>query len=52
MSGLHVWFDEWVIRPGDDIHLVIEGGMEAARKPVFCLYPANRLGHSRFVSHR
>ena len=30
-AGLRVWFDEWVIRPGDDIYLAIEDGLEAAR---------------------
>lgn len=30
-AGLRVWFDEWVIRPGDDIYLAIERGLEAAR---------------------
>ena len=30
-AGLRVWFDEWVIRAGDDIYLAIEDGLEAAR---------------------
>ena len=30
-AGLRVWFDEWVIKPGDDIYLAIERGLEAAR---------------------
>ena len=30
-AGVRVWFDEWVIRPGDDIYLSIERGLEAAR---------------------
>jgi hypothetical protein len=23
-EGLRVWFDEWVVRPGDDIYLAVE----------------------------
>ncbi len=36
-AGLRVWFDEWVIKPGDDIYLAIERGLEAARVQVLCL---------------
>lgn len=36
-AGLRVWFDEWVIKPGDDIYLAIERGLEAARAQVLCL---------------
>lgn len=39
-AGLRVWFDEWVLRPGDDIYLSIERGLEAARVQVLCLSPA------------
>jgi len=39
-AGLRVWFDEWVIKPGDDIYLSIERGLEAARVQVLCLSPA------------
>ena len=39
-AGLRVWFDEWVIEPGDDIYLAIERGLEAARVQVLCLSPA------------
>lgn len=35
--GLRVWYDEWVIRPGDNIFLAIERGLEAARVQVLCL---------------
>jgi hypothetical protein len=38
-QGLRVWFDEWVIKPGDDIYLTIENGLEAARTQVLCLSP-------------
>jgi hypothetical protein len=39
-AGLRVWFDEWVIRPGDDVYLTIERGLGAARTLVLCLSPA------------
>ncbi|CAA7617228.1 TIR domain-containing protein [Magnetospirillum sp. UT-4] len=39
-AGLKIWFDEWVIRPGDDIYLAIERGLEAARVQVLCLSQA------------
>ncbi|HEX3530270.1 MAG TPA: toll/interleukin-1 receptor domain-containing protein [Thermoanaerobaculia bacterium] len=39
-AGLRVWFDEWVIKPGDDIYLAIESGLEAARVQVLCLSQA------------
>lgn len=40
IAGLRVWFDEWVLKPGDDIYLAIERGLEAARAQVLCLSPA------------
>jgi len=39
-AGLRVWFDEWVIRGGDDIYLAVERGLEAARVQVLCLSAA------------
>ena len=39
-AGVRVWFDAWIIRPGDDIYLAIEHGLEAARTLVLCLSPA------------
>lgn len=33
-AGLRVWFDAWVIKPGDDIYLAIERGLAAARVQV------------------
>src|SRR5581483_3563807 len=39
-ARLRVWFDEWIIKPGDDIYLAIEHGLEAARVQVLCLSPA------------
>ncbi|HYI13289.1 MAG TPA: toll/interleukin-1 receptor domain-containing protein [Thermoanaerobaculia bacterium] len=38
-AGLRVWFDDWVVKPGDDIYLAIERGLEAARVQVLCLSP-------------
>lgn len=37
---LRVWFDDWIIKPGDDIYLAIERGLAAARVQVLCLSPA------------
>jgi hypothetical protein len=39
-AGLSVWFDEWIIKPGDDIYLAIEKGLEASRTLVLCMSPA------------
>lgn len=39
-AGVRVWFDAWVIKPGDDIYLAIERGLEAARVQVLCLSDA------------
>ena len=39
-AGLQVWLDDWVIKPGDDIYLAIERGLESARVQVLCLSPA------------
>lgn len=39
-AGLRVWLDDWVIKPGDDIYLAVERGLEAARVQVLCLSPA------------
>ncbi len=38
-AGLRVWFDEWIVKPGDDIYLAIEHGLVAARVQVLCLSP-------------
>ena len=40
-AGLRVWFDEWTLKPGDDIYMAIERGLEAARAQVLCLSPAS-----------
>jgi len=39
-AGLRVWFDEWVIQPGDDIYLGVERGLATSRTLVLCLSPA------------
>jgi hypothetical protein len=39
VAGLRVWFDEWLIRPGDDIYLAVERGLEGSRVLVLCLSP-------------
>ncbi|HEX3532773.1 MAG TPA: TIR domain-containing protein [Gemmatimonadaceae bacterium] len=39
-AGLQVWFDDWMIKPGDDVFLAIERGLEATRVQVLCLSPA------------
>ena len=36
-SGLRVWFDEWIIQPGDDIYLTIERGLGVSRTLILCL---------------
>lgn len=38
--GLRVWFDEWIIKAGDDRDLAIERGLEKSRVQVLCLSPA------------
>ncbi len=35
--GLRVWFDEWIIRPGDDIFLKIEYGLATSRTLLLCI---------------
>ena len=44
--GLHVWFDEWEIRPGDSIAAKIEEGLERSRVLVLCM-SANAFGEDR-----
>ena len=36
-DGLQVWFDEWVLRPGDSIPAKIEDGLENSRVLVLCM---------------
>ena len=42
-AGLRVWFDEWLIRPGDLISAKIEEGLEYAAVLLFCM-SANAFG--------
>ena len=42
-DGLKVWFDEWIIKPGDSIPAKIEDGLEQSRLLVLCL-SANAVG--------
>ena len=36
-NGLKVWFDEWVLKPGDNIPAKIENGLEHSRVLVLCM---------------
>ena len=36
-EGLKVWFDEWVIEPGEDIYLAIEHGLQQSHTLILCL---------------
>jgi hypothetical protein len=42
-DGLKVWFDEWVLKPGDSIPAKIEAGLEHSRVLVLCT-SANAFG--------
>ncbi|MEB3242123.1 MAG: TIR domain-containing protein, partial [Cyanobacteriota bacterium] len=42
-AGLRVWFDEWIIKPGDLIPAKIEEGLEHAAVLLFCM-SANAFG--------
>jgi hypothetical protein len=37
---VRVWFDEWVIKPGDDVYLAIERGLQETRTQLLCLSSA------------
>jgi len=43
VDGLRVWFDEWEIKPGDNIPAKIEEGLEHSRVLVLCM-SANAFG--------
>ncbi|MFM6127918.1 MAG: toll/interleukin-1 receptor domain-containing protein, partial [Sphaerospermopsis kisseleviana] len=36
-AGLRVWFDEWIIKPGDPISVKIEEGLEHSAVLLFCM---------------
>ena len=38
-AGLRVWYDDWAVKPGDQIFLAVENGLQAARVLVLCLSP-------------
>ena len=42
-DGLRVWFDEWVLKPGDSIPSRIDEGLERSRVLVLCM-SANAFG--------
>ncbi len=42
-DGVKVWFDEWVLKPGDSIPAKIEEELERSRVLVFCM-SANAFG--------
>src|ERR1041384_7118909 len=42
-DGLRVWFDEWVVKPGDSIPAKVEDGLENSRVLVLCM-SANAFG--------
>jgi small GTP-binding protein len=42
-SGLLVWFDEWLIKPGDHIATAIDEGLEQSAMLLFCM-SANAFG--------
>ncbi|MDZ4404567.1 toll/interleukin-1 receptor domain-containing protein [Prosthecobacter sp.] len=42
-DGGKVWFDEWVLKPGDSIPAKIEEGLERSRVLVLCM-SANAFG--------
>lgn len=39
-AGLRVWFDEWAVKPGDDLDLARERGLAVSSTLVLCLTPA------------
>jgi hypothetical protein len=48
-DGLRVWFDEWVLKPGDSIPAQIEDGLEHSRVLVLCM-STNAFGSDWFPS--
>ncbi|MBS4098683.1 MAG: TIR domain-containing protein [Sulfuricella sp.] len=44
-AGLKVWFDEWIVRPGDIISLKVEEGLEQSRVLLLCISPAALASH-------
>ena len=47
-DGLKVWFDEWVLKPGDSIPAKIEEGLEHSRVPACpAVAPCQKIGANR-----
>lgn len=42
-DGLNVWFDEWILKPGDSVPAKIDEGLEQSRVLVLCM-SANAFG--------
>ena len=42
-DGLRVWFDEWILKPGDSIPAKTDEGLECSRVLVLCM-SANAFG--------
>lgn len=38
-KALRVWYDRWIIKPGDDIFLSVENGLLTSRKLIICMSP-------------
>lgn len=38
-SGIRLWFDEWAIKPGDNIAKAVDEGLEGSRVLILCLSP-------------
>jgi small GTP-binding protein len=36
-AGLKIWFDQWMIKPGDDIQVKTDEGLEQSRVLIFCM---------------
>ena len=39
-AGLRIWIDDWIVKPGDDIYLEMQNGLEASRTLVLCMSKA------------
>ncbi len=38
-AGFNVWFDHWSVRPGEDITISIEKGLQDSRVQILCFSP-------------
>lgn len=39
-AGLRVWFDDWIVRPGEIIALKVDEGLEQSRVLLLCISPS------------